>query len=68
LGDLVKDPEARPRGKTVLALKEDRYAHGSTQLAVKQHGDEPVLLLDLVEDLDDTIALLDLTSSRVEKP
>jgi len=35
---------------------------------VKQHGDEPVLLLDLVEDLDDTIALLDLTSSRVEKP
>ena len=36
-------------------------------LAWSHHGDEPVLLLDLVEDLDDTIALLDLTTCRVEE-
>ena len=27
-------------GETVLALEEDRYAHGGTQLAVGHHGDE----------------------------
>src|SRR5262245_15497397 len=34
LGRLVEEPDACPRRKTVLALQEDRYAHGRTQLAV----------------------------------
>jgi hypothetical protein len=48
-------------------LQEDQYAHGSIQLATEHHSDELMSLLDLLEDLDDTIALLDLTTSRVEK-
>jgi hypothetical protein len=34
---------------------------------VEHHRDELVSCLDLVEDLDDTIALLDLTTGRIEK-
>jgi hypothetical protein len=66
-GGLVEDPEACPRRTTAVALQEDQYAHGSIQLATEHHSDELMSLLDLLEDLDDTIALLDLTTSRVEK-
>lgn len=59
--------EACPRRTTAVALQEDQYAHGSIQLATEHHSDELMSLLDLLEDLDDTIALLDLTTSRVEK-
>jgi len=67
LGGLVEDPKACPRRKTVLALQEDRYAHGRAQLAVGHHRDELVSQLDLVEGLDDTVAVVDPTSSGVEK-
>ena len=43
------------------------YAHGRTQLAVGHHRDELVPQLDLVEDLDETVAVVDPTSSRVEE-
>src|SRR5215471_9768833 len=67
LGRLVEEPDACPRRKTVLALQEDRYAHGRTQLAVGHHRDELVPQLDLVEGLDDTVAVVDPTSSGVEE-
>jgi len=56
-----------PRRKTVLALEEDRYAHGRAQLAVGHHRNELVPQLDALEDLDDTVAIVDLTTSRVEE-
>ena len=63
----MEDPVACPCSKTIIALKQDGYAHGGAQLAISDHGDEPVHLLDLVEDFNDAIALLDLASSRVEE-
>src|SRR5215831_11569239 len=38
LGGLVEEPDACRRRKTVLALEENRYAHGRTQLAVGHHS------------------------------
>src|SRR5215813_14575571 len=67
LGGLVEEPDTCPRRKTILALQEDRYAHGRTQLAVGHHRDELVPQLDLVEGLDDTVAVVDPTSSGVEQ-
>jgi hypothetical protein len=55
LGGLVEQPDACPRRKTVLALEEDRYAPGRTQLAVGHYRDELVPQLDVLEDLDDMI-------------
>src|SRR5215468_2688276 len=67
LGGLVEKPYACPRRKPVLALQEDWYAHGRTQLAVGHHRDELVPQLDLVEGLDEMVAVVDPTSSRVEE-
>jgi hypothetical protein len=67
LGGLVEEPDTCPRRKTILALQEDRYAHGRTQLAVGHHRDELMSQLDLVERLDDPVAVVDPTSSGVEE-
>src|SRR5262249_31876992 len=40
LGGLVEEPDACRRRKTILALEENRNAHGRTQLAVGHHSDE----------------------------
>jgi len=67
LGGLVEKPYACQRRKPVLALQEDWYAHGRTQLAMGHHRDELVPQLDLVEDPDETVAIVDPTSSGVEE-
>src|SRR5215831_6754503 len=67
LGGLVEEPDACRRRETVLALEENRYAHGRTQLAEWHHSNELVPQLDVVEDLDETVAVVDPTSSRVEE-
>jgi len=66
-GGFMEDPVACPCSKTIIALKEDWYAHGGAQVAIQDLGDEPVRLLSFVENLNDAIALLDLSSSRVEE-
>jgi hypothetical protein len=63
----MEDPVACPCSKTIIALKEDGYTHGGAQVAIQDLGDEPVRLLSFVENLNDAITLLDLSSSRVEE-
>src|SRR5262245_31422684 len=67
LGGLVEEPHTCTRRKTILALEEDRYAHGRTQLAVGHHRDELVPQLDLVEGLDETVAVVDPTPAESRK-
>jgi hypothetical protein len=66
-GGFMEDPVACACSKTVIALKEDGYAHGGAQVAIQDLGDEPVRLLSFVENLNDAIALLDLSSSRARR-
>jgi hypothetical protein len=66
-GGFMEDPVACPCSKTIIALKDDGYTHGGAQVALQDLCDEPVRLLSLVENLNDAITLLDLSSSRVEE-
>jgi hypothetical protein len=63
----MEEPEARARGKSVIASEEDGYAHGGAHLVVEDRSDQVVRLLDLVEDVNDAVALFDLASNRVEE-
>jgi hypothetical protein len=58
----MEEPEARARGKSVIVSEEDGYAHGGAHLVVENRSDQMVRLLDLVEDVDDAVALLDLAA------
>jgi hypothetical protein len=63
----MEEPEARARDKSVIASEEDGYAHEGAHLVVEDRSDQVVRLLDLVEDVNDAVALLDLASSRIEE-
>lgn len=63
----MEEPEARARGKSVIASEEDGYATGGAHLVVEDRSDQVVRLLDLVEDVNDAVALLDLACSRIEE-
>src|SRR5258707_15508812 len=63
----MEEPEARARGKSVIASEEDGYAHGGTDLIVQDRSDQSGRLLDLVEAVKDAVALLDLASNRGEE-
>src|SRR5262249_55098623 len=67
LGGLVEEPDACRRRKTILAVEENRDAQGRTGLGLEHQSDELVQQLDLVENLDETVAVVDPTSSRVEE-
>ena len=63
----MEDPEACAPGQTVIALEENGDAHGGAQLVILDDGNEPMRLFDLVEEVNDAVALLDLASGRVEE-
>jgi hypothetical protein len=63
----LEDPEARAPSEAVIALEKNGDAHGGAQLVVLDDGDEPMRLLDLVEDMNDAVVLIDFASGRVEE-